>query len=215
MDFDPARLRRGEILAGAGAVLLLVFLLAGKWYGHGAHARTGWEALTTLRWLLLVTILAAFGLVVTQITRRAPAVPVTMSLIVTVLGLVAVLAIIFRVLISPITVTIRLIVTGTAGDRRVICVITSRNAARIVTNTSQRTVVSACQPVRAWAPCPYHSPASRKTSSSTAPAPASSSPRRSRAGSKVIRPASRTRTPARRRAAGRPMRPTRPAGRAW
>ena len=101
MNFDPARLRRGELLAGAGAVLVLVFMLAGEWYGHGARARTGWEALTTLRWLLLVTVLAAFVLVIAQMTRRAPAVPVTMSLIVTVLGLIAVLALIFRVLISP------------------------------------------------------------------------------------------------------------------
>jgi cytochrome bd-type quinol oxidase subunit 2 len=101
MDFDPGRLRRGELLAGAGAVLLLVFMLAGEWYGRGAHARTGWESLTTLRWLALVTILAAFVLLITQMTRRAPAIPVTMSLIVTVLGLITVLALIYRVLISP------------------------------------------------------------------------------------------------------------------
>jgi hypothetical protein len=101
MNFDPARLRRGELLAGAGAVLLLVFLLAANWYGHGAQARTGWQALTTLRWLLVVTILAAFALVVTQTVRRAPAIPVTLSVIVTVLGLISVLALIYRVLISP------------------------------------------------------------------------------------------------------------------
>jgi hypothetical protein len=101
MSFDPARLRRGELLAAAGAVLLAVFLLAGKWYGHGAGARTGWGALATLRWLLVVTILAAFALVLTQAMRRSPAVPVTLSLLVTVLGLISVLALIYRVLISP------------------------------------------------------------------------------------------------------------------
>lgn len=101
MGFDPGRLRRGELLAAAGAVLLLVFTLAGEWYGHGAYARTGWEALTILRWLLLVTILTVLVLIITQLTRRAPAVPVTMSLIVTVLGLITVLALIYRVLISP------------------------------------------------------------------------------------------------------------------
>jgi len=100
MDLDPARLRRGELLAGAGAVLLLVFLLAGKWYGHGNHARTGWEALTTLRWLLAVTIAASLALVLAQVLRRAPAIPVTLSLIVTLLGLISVLALIYRVLIS-------------------------------------------------------------------------------------------------------------------
>lgn len=100
MDVDPARLRRGEVLAGAGAVLLLVFLLAGKWYGHGAHALTGWEALTTLRWLLVVTIVATFALVLAQITRRAPAIPATLSLLVVLLGVISVLALIYRVLIS-------------------------------------------------------------------------------------------------------------------
>jgi type II secretory pathway component PulM len=97
MDFDPSRLRRGEVLAGAGAVLLLVFLLAGKWAG----SRSGWEALPSLRWFLALTIAAVVGLILTQATRRAPAVPVTMSLIVAVLGALSVLALIYRVLINP------------------------------------------------------------------------------------------------------------------
>jgi hypothetical protein len=101
MDFEPARLRRGELLAGVGGVLLLVFLLAGKWYGNGSQARTGWESLTVLRWLLVVTIAAAFALVFTQVTRRSPAVPVTLSLVVLVLGVISVLALIYRVLINP------------------------------------------------------------------------------------------------------------------
>jgi hypothetical protein len=101
MNLDPGRLRRGELLAGTGAVLLFVFLLAGKWYGHGGQARTGWEALTSLRWLLLVTIAAALALVAAQVARRSPAIPVTLSMIVAVLGLITVLALIYRVLISP------------------------------------------------------------------------------------------------------------------
>jgi putative Mn2+ efflux pump MntP len=100
MSFEASRLRRGELLAAAGGVLLLVFMLAGKWYGRGGQARTGWEALTSLRWLVAVTIALAFGLAITQVTRRAPAVPVTMSLIVAVIGLITVLALIYRVLIS-------------------------------------------------------------------------------------------------------------------
>lgn len=97
MDFDPARLRRGELLAGVAAVLLLVFLLAGKWAG----SHSGWQALVSLRWLLVVTIAMAFGLVVAQTTRRSPAVPVTLSLFVLILGVISVLALIYRVLISP------------------------------------------------------------------------------------------------------------------
>ena len=103
MEFDPSRLRRGELLAGASAVLLAVFMVGGKWYGAGSGhggSRTGWQALTDLRWLLLLTILAAVGLVFAQATRRAPAIPVTMSLVVMLLGIVTVAALIYRVLID-------------------------------------------------------------------------------------------------------------------
>lgn len=100
MDFDAGRLRRGELLAGTGAVLLVVFLVAGKWYGHGATSRTGWQALTALRWLLLVTIAAALALAAAQVICRSPAIPVTLSLIVALLGPISVLALIYRVLIN-------------------------------------------------------------------------------------------------------------------
>ena len=101
MEFDPSRLRRGEVIAGASAVLLLVLMLLVKWYGSGGGSRSGWESLVGLRWLLVATIAAAFGLVITQATRRAPAVPVTISLLVLVLGVISVLALIYRVLINP------------------------------------------------------------------------------------------------------------------
>lgn len=101
MDFDPSRLRRGELLAAASAVLLTIFLVGGKWYGGTGGSLTGWQALTDLRWLLIVTIIAALGLAFTQVTRRGPAIPVTMSMIVMLLGIVSVIALIIRVLIDP------------------------------------------------------------------------------------------------------------------
>lgn len=85
------------MLAAAGAILLLVFLLAGKWAG----SRTGWSAMPAVRWLLALTIAAAFGLLITQATRRSPAIPVTASLFVALLGLLSLLGLIYRVLISP------------------------------------------------------------------------------------------------------------------
>jgi hypothetical protein len=96
MGIDPSRLRRGELLAGVGAVLLTVFMLAGKWAG----GRSGWQTLVTVRWLLAVTIVLAFALVVAQVSRRSPAVPVTLSLAMALLGPISVLALIYRVLIS-------------------------------------------------------------------------------------------------------------------
>jgi peptidoglycan/LPS O-acetylase OafA/YrhL len=101
MNLDPARLRRGELLAGTGGVLLLVFLLAGTWSGHHGTSRTGWQLLTNLRWLLLVTSVAAIALAVAQVARRSPAIPVTLSLIVAVLGVITVLALVYRVLVNP------------------------------------------------------------------------------------------------------------------
>ncbi len=101
MDLDPARLLRGELLSGTGAVLLLVFMVAGKWYTNRGHSQTGWQALTDLRWLIVLTIAAAFALVLAQVARRSPAIPVTLSLVVAVLGLITVLALIYRVLINP------------------------------------------------------------------------------------------------------------------
>lgn len=104
MGFDPSRLRRGEVLAGASAVVLLVLLLVVDWYGDAGRtggSLTGWQALTDLRWLLLVAIVLALGLVLAQVTMRAPAVPVTLSMFTMIFGTVSVVALAIRVLISP------------------------------------------------------------------------------------------------------------------
>jgi hypothetical protein len=113
MDLDPSRLRRGEWIVGVSALLLLVFVFALPWYEvNGRIAQTasalglstsfnGWHGLTRIRWLILLTVIAAFALTYFQATRRAPALPASFSAIVTVLGAVAVLALIYRVLIQP------------------------------------------------------------------------------------------------------------------
>jgi hypothetical protein len=97
MSFNPGRLRLGEVLAGAAAVALLVLLLAVHWYG----AKTGWQVLAAARWAVLVSVAAALVLVTAQATRRAPALPVTMSLLTTVLGLLTAVWLIYRVAVSP------------------------------------------------------------------------------------------------------------------
>jgi hypothetical protein len=97
MGLRPARLRRGELLAGAGALALIVLMVGVHWYG----ARTGWQVLTSARWLVVVTVAAALVLVASQATRPSPALPVTMSVITTVLGLLTVLWLLYRVAVSP------------------------------------------------------------------------------------------------------------------
>ncbi len=112
MGLDPSRLRRGEWLVGVSAVLLLALLFALPWYEiHSPIGSTGsalglttsfngWDELTRLRWLFVLTIASAFLLVYFQATRRAPALPAAFSVIVTVLGAVTALALIYRVLIN-------------------------------------------------------------------------------------------------------------------
>ena len=60
----------------------------------------GWHGLTTLRWFMLVTIALSLALVYFQATRRSPAVPVSLSVIVLVVALITLIALIYRVLIN-------------------------------------------------------------------------------------------------------------------
>jgi hypothetical protein len=112
MGFQWSRLRWGEIVAGVAAVVLLVSMFALPWYGYKGDlaplaARLGvstshdaWNSLSTTRWLMLLTILAALALVYLQATRPAPALPATLSLFVALLGGLTALVLIYRVLID-------------------------------------------------------------------------------------------------------------------
>jgi hypothetical protein len=110
---NAERLRRGEVIAGGSALALLVFLFVPEWYAlKGTFAPTaanlgyhpswnGWWGLAGVRYLALVTILVAFALVYFQAANRAPAVPVTLSMITTVLGVATLIAVLYRVLAGP------------------------------------------------------------------------------------------------------------------
>jgi hypothetical protein len=112
VDLDPSRLRWGEWIVAAGAVVLLASMFALDWFGSSSTLNppvsslgtpstvNGWNGLTNLRWLMLVTIACGFLLVFFQAVRPSPAVPVTFSVIVTVFASVTALALIYRVLIS-------------------------------------------------------------------------------------------------------------------
>lgn len=97
MSFVAARLRRGELIAGSSAVVLIVLIFAAPWYG----TVDGWNGLTHLRWLELLAVVLALLLVVAQAASRAPALPVSLSVIVTVVADLAFLALVYRVLINP------------------------------------------------------------------------------------------------------------------
>lgn len=92
--------------------MLLISIFALPWYAVKAPYRPtasllgvatshdGWSSLSHIRWLLLVTVLTGLALAYLQATRRAPALPATFSAIVSVLGLISVLVLIYRVLIN-------------------------------------------------------------------------------------------------------------------
>jgi hypothetical protein len=98
---------------GASALVLLASIFVLDWYGlNGTLAPTAerlglpvsvnaWQGLTTVRWLLLLTVGCALALVYFQASRRAPALPVTLSVILTVLAVITTLVLIYRVLINP------------------------------------------------------------------------------------------------------------------
>jgi hypothetical protein len=97
LRFDASRVRRGEWVAGASALLLLASTFLLNWSG----SVNGWRGLTHLRWLVLLACLAGLALLLLQATRRTPALPAAFSVIVTVLGGLTVLALAYRVLIDP------------------------------------------------------------------------------------------------------------------
>jgi hypothetical protein len=112
MRFEPARLRRGERVAGVGALALLICMFLLPWYGASAQLPIGsravtvsvtvdaWHGLTTLRWLMLILVLSALMMVIAQGALRAPAVPVTLGVIVLPLAILTALCVIDRVLFS-------------------------------------------------------------------------------------------------------------------
>lgn len=112
MTFDTSRLRKGEIVAAVGAILLFVFMFFFSWYGVGGTIGSiasslgvsptvnGWHGHTVLRWLMLLTIAAALALAFLTATQRTVALPVTMTVIVTALASLLTVLLAYRVVIN-------------------------------------------------------------------------------------------------------------------
>jgi hypothetical protein len=102
MEGTTTRIRRGEVIAGVSAALLLAVLFLTPWFHFGTGAggsntdANGWHGLPALRWLIVVSALSGLLLLFLQATRRAPALPVTMSVITTTLGALTTLALTIR-----------------------------------------------------------------------------------------------------------------------
>jgi hypothetical protein len=86
MRIDISRLRAGEVASGLGGVVLL------GWRGRRQFG--------VLRWLSLVTGVSALALTYTQATRRAPALPVALSVLVSALGFINVVGLVGRAFVD-------------------------------------------------------------------------------------------------------------------
>lgn len=100
MSIDPDRLRRGEWIAGAGGVLLLVVLFLTDWYSVGPFGVDGWHGHTVLRWFMLLTIVASLALFLTTATQETPAIPAALAPVATAIALLTTVLLAYRVLIN-------------------------------------------------------------------------------------------------------------------
>jgi hypothetical protein len=110
MTFDLSRLRRGEKIAAAAAVLLFILMFF-DWYdvsvsagpfGDFSVGGSAWQAFNVLDIYLMVVVLAAIGLAVLTATERSPALPVTGSVVVTALAALGTLLVLYRLIDTPI-----------------------------------------------------------------------------------------------------------------
>jgi hypothetical protein len=94
------RLRVGELLALAGAVCLIVAFTR-PWYENAAGKLDAWDTFGPAVALLLAATAAALGLVVSAVTERSTALPVSAAVWSVLFGLIAVAAAVVRVLERP------------------------------------------------------------------------------------------------------------------
>ena len=97
---DLRRLRAGEWIAGVSGLLLLVALFL-PWYSDDGGSRTGWQSLGALDVVLAVVALAAIAIPVVTAIQRVPAVPLAHESLTTLVGLLAVVLVLIRVLNMP------------------------------------------------------------------------------------------------------------------
>jgi hypothetical protein len=110
MDLD--RLSTGEKIASVSAILLFVFMFF-NWFGvevSGVGGFSGtisgeggnaWQALDFIPIVLILTIAAALGVAALRLSDAAYEPPISANTVVTVLGVISVLLILFRIVDPP------------------------------------------------------------------------------------------------------------------
>jgi hypothetical protein len=104
---DTSRLTTGDIIAGAGGVVLLISLFL-PWYGVSidianvsvSESATGWESLDFIDILLFLISIAAIGVVAARAAGQLPA-DVPGAVVLLGLGGLAVLLVLYRIIDIP------------------------------------------------------------------------------------------------------------------
>jgi hypothetical protein len=97
---DLRRLRAGEILLALSGLLLLVSLFL-PWYETAGEELSGWDALGVVDVLLALIALSAISVLVATAWMRVAAVPIALDALVTLMGLIGLVLMAFRVLSLP------------------------------------------------------------------------------------------------------------------
>jgi uncharacterized membrane protein HdeD (DUF308 family) len=94
------RLRTGELLVLVGVACLIVSLLE-PWYESATGRLDAWDTFGPAIVLLLAALCAGLALVLSALSERSPALPVSMGVWSVLLGLAAVIAAVVRVIERP------------------------------------------------------------------------------------------------------------------
>ena len=100
-------LRRGEQIAGASGVALLLIMFIFDWFSVSAPGGgisvggNAWDTMEIIRFILLLTALAGVGLAIAAITQSDVNMPVAASAIATGLGILSVILVAFRIISPP------------------------------------------------------------------------------------------------------------------
>jgi hypothetical protein len=107
---EVTRLTRGELVSAISAALLLALMFGFAWFGVDgipgrsrsgrAGAETGWQGLSDVRWVMLLTIVVAFAAVAIHARRPARQVVAAIRLALLALGTLTSALLIVRVLID-------------------------------------------------------------------------------------------------------------------
>jgi hypothetical protein len=100
MSMDFNRARPAELVAGFGGIVLAVAMFL-PWFEFRSGNLDAWTAFTVIEVPLALAALAGLALLWLTLTRAAPALPVAAGVWSTLLGLIATLCIVLRLLAHP------------------------------------------------------------------------------------------------------------------